>query len=88
MSLYIFANQELRRTAIFSGYILCGRIKTIAMTSQMMKKLNCRGIVYSGTKGALGNLRRILQNDIPIIETKGDRNNENEAQILYMAFWC
>lgn len=60
--------------AIFNGYILCGRIKTTAMTSQMMKKLSCRGIVHSGTEDVLDSSRKVLQDDILIIETKGDNH--------------
>ena len=86
MPLFIFANQELQRMAIFNGCILCGQIKTTVMISQMMKKLNCRGIVHFGVKDELGSLRKILQSDILIIETKGDSRNENESQVLHMAY--
>ena len=45
---------------ISNGYILCGRIKTMVMISQTMKKLNCRGIVHSGTKDVLDSSRKVL----------------------------
>jgi hypothetical protein len=85
--LFIFANQELQKTVISNGYILCGQIKTTVTIFQMMKKLNCRGIVHSGTKDVLGNSKKVLQNDILIIETKGD-NHMKMKHKFYIWLFC
>lgn len=61
--------------------------QTTVTIFQMMKKLNCRGIVHSGTKDVLGNSKKVLQNDILIIETKGD-NHMKMKHKFYIWLFC
>ncbi len=71
--LYIFANHELQRMVISNGFILCGVINSIVMISQMMRKQKFLGIEHFGIEAVLGSLKKTLQDDMQIIEIKGDR---------------
>ena len=72
--------------ANFKCAILCGLMECMIMIFWITKKMNCRGIGAFYSMVRLDSLRKDLLNDTLTIETKGDNRNENESQVLHMAF--
>lgn len=48
--------------------------------------MSCRGIGAFYSMVRLDSLRKDLLNDTLTIEIKGDSHNENESQVLHMAY--
>ena len=71
---------------IFKCAILCGLMECMITIFQITKKMSCRGIGAFYSMVRLDSLRKDLLNDTLTIEIKGDSHNENESQVLHMAY--